>query len=94
MNVAALFGVRNATKNANLNAIAIIMNTMKMETKRMDFKTKLAVVFLGIIAVLMVIGLITIFVVEPAAMIPVVFVGFFGLVIWAITTVSDYYADR
>jgi hypothetical protein len=32
--------------------------------------------------------------VEPATMLPIAFVAFFGLVFWAINIVSDYYADR
>jgi nitrate reductase NapE component len=91
VNAVALFGVKNAIKNVSLN---VIVMRMKMETKRLDFKTKLAAVFLGTIILAMAIGLITIFIVEPTAMIPVAFVGFFGLIIWAINIISDYYADR
>lgn len=60
----------------------------------MDLKTKLATALLSLVALAMIIGVITLFIVEPAAMIPVVFVAFFFLIVWAIATVNEYYENR
>lgn len=60
----------------------------------MDLKTKFATAFLVLVALAAMIGTATLFIVEPSAMIPVAFVGFFFLMIWAIGTVGKYYENR
>lgn len=83
--------MNDATKCVNWNVIVMLM---KMETRKMDLKTKFATVFLALVAISIVISVITIFIIEPASMLPVAFVGFFLLLIWAGATVSDYYYDE